>query len=553
MDGPPSFLDPIAAILTWLLLDMMLLYVPPSLWTCWYPGKPQAAVARPSLALPPPESATSTPLPLPMQPDENYIEEVAPLTPAKGEVKEVVTAGASGFVSSVSCDSRQRRQSMETTTMERENGVPSWPTPSVEEEKVAAVCGEGTRELSMASANEGSVVEAKSEEMAAGSSLRDADSVRRVEEGLVCGHVRPEIRSGSCDDALGGGSHHQLDSSRFSYLTSSTTTPPRGDSVKRRSRSEIGLVTSNVNVGTASSPSHSSRTSLRPPRRASVHESFPGPSTVATSDRVTPCLMLSTNTSAMSVAAEVASAFNASSNAADGVGAKGSSCSSSKDLRRLSRRCRRQHAPEEPTVAPEESAASLSFDGFIGNVSAKRPYSSNAGSPLPASPTSTAVVPAAKKGRQTEEGISRLETGPSQVAVGQQFEREDRRLLDNNHGNNGKNRQDEVSTSINSGRCLTQEEARNALVSSASGVMPGAKGQERRGEVMRWRGRDREREPLMYGDFDGKEEGTPVPAEFRPPEREHDVLCKWSLSQLRKDEEVGMFARGAFGECVTFR
>lgn len=566
MEGPPSLLDPIAAILTWLLLDMMLTYIPPSLWTCWDLGKPQAAAARPSLALPPPGSATSTPLPLPMQPDENYIEEVAPLTPARGEVKEVVTAGASGCVSSVSYDSRQRRQSMETMSMVRENGVPPWPTPSVEEEeKVVTACDEGTRELSMTSANEGPVVKAESEEMAAGSSPRDADSVQRVEEDLVDGQIQPEIRSGSCDGALGGGSLYQLGPSPFSHLTDSTTTPPRGDSVKRRSRSEIGLVTTNVSVGTTSSPSHSSRASLRPPRRASLHEPYLGSSTLATSEKATPSLMLSTNTPAVPAAAEVASGFNASSNAVDGVGAKGSSCSSSKDIRRPSRCCRRQHARVEPTVAPEESAASLSFDGFTGSVSAKRPYSSNAGSPSPASPTSTAVIPAAKKGRQTEEGISRMETGLLEVAAGRQFKREDQRLVDNDHGNNGKNHKDEVSTNINSGRCLAQKGARDAPVSSAAGAMSevrepqggaamtGANGQEGRGGVMGWCGRDREREPLMFGDFVGKEEGTPVPAEFRPPEREHDVLCKWSLSQLRKDEEVGMFARGAFGEYVAFR
>lgn len=55
------------------------------------------------------------------------------------------------------------------------------------------------------------------------------------------------------------------------------------------------------------------------------------------------------------------------------------------------------------------------------------------------------------------------------------------------------------------------------------------------------------RQPLISVDFGGEEEGTPVPADYRPPGLERDVLVEWSLSHLRKDEDVGMFARGAFG------
>lgn len=56
------------------------------------------------------------------------------------------------------------------------------------------------------------------------------------------------------------------------------------------------------------------------------------------------------------------------------------------------------------------------------------------------------------------------------------------------------------------------------------------------------------RDSLVSADFCGEEEGTPVPKELRPSGRESDVLCQWSLSSLRKDADVGMFARGAFGE-----
>lgn len=45
-----------------------------------------------------------------------------------------------------------------------------------------------------------------------------------------------------------------------------------------------------------------------------------------------------------------------------------------------------------------------------------------------------------------------------------------------------------------------------------------------------------------------EQEGTPMPAEFRPPGLELDVLCNWNLKHMRKDEDVGMFARGAFGK-----
>ncbi|CBN75324.1 Ca2+/calmodulin-dependent protein kinase I-like protein [Ectocarpus siliculosus] len=51
----------------------------------------------------------------------------------------------------------------------------------------------------------------------------------------------------------------------------------------------------------------------------------------------------------------------------------------------------------------------------------------------------------------------------------------------------------------------------------------------------------------------GEERGTPVPPGLRPPGRELDVLCEWSLDQLRVDDEVGMFSRGAFGKVVAAR
>ncbi|CAM9754955.1 unnamed protein product [Ectocarpus sp. 4 AP-2014] len=51
----------------------------------------------------------------------------------------------------------------------------------------------------------------------------------------------------------------------------------------------------------------------------------------------------------------------------------------------------------------------------------------------------------------------------------------------------------------------------------------------------------------------GEERGTPVPPGLRPPGRELDVLCEWSLDQLRMDDEVGMFSRGAFGKVVAAR
>lgn len=42
-------------------------------------------------------------------------------------------------------------------------------------------------------------------------------------------------------------------------------------------------------------------------------------------------------------------------------------------------------------------------------------------------------------------------------------------------------------------------------------------------------------------------EGTPVPAKFRPPGRKGDVLCAWTLSYLRTDDNFGMFASGSYG------
>eukprot|EP00903_Cladosiphon_okamuranus_P013816 g12858.t1 len=55
------------------------------------------------------------------------------------------------------------------------------------------------------------------------------------------------------------------------------------------------------------------------------------------------------------------------------------------------------------------------------------------------------------------------------------------------------------------------------------------------------------------GSREAGERGTPVPPELRPREREGDVLCEWSLEQLRVDGEVGMFSCGTFGKVLAVR
>ena len=54
-----------------------------------------------------------------------------------------------------------------------------------------------------------------------------------------------------------------------------------------------------------------------------------------------------------------------------------------------------------------------------------------------------------------------------------------------------------------------------------------------------------------YSGGEAGERGTPVPPELRPPGREMDVLCEWRLEQLRVNDELGMFSRGAFGTFVV--
>ncbi|CAM9654401.1 unnamed protein product, partial [Laminaria digitata] len=60
LDGPPSLLDPLAALLSWLFLEVVMVSIPPDVWGRWDLGNlPVGDVgAGPMLLLPPPAALT---------------------------------------------------------------------------------------------------------------------------------------------------------------------------------------------------------------------------------------------------------------------------------------------------------------------------------------------------------------------------------------------------------------------------------------------------------------------------------------------------------------
>ncbi|CAM9844839.1 unnamed protein product, partial [Ectocarpus fasciculatus] len=51
LDGPPSLLDPLAAVLSWFFLELIMVSVPSGVWNKWDMGNPERAAAA---AVPPP-------------------------------------------------------------------------------------------------------------------------------------------------------------------------------------------------------------------------------------------------------------------------------------------------------------------------------------------------------------------------------------------------------------------------------------------------------------------------------------------------------------------
>ncbi|CAM9922499.1 unnamed protein product, partial [Ectocarpus sp. 13 AM-2016] len=57
LDGPPSLLDPLAAVLSWFFLELIMVSVPSGVWNKWdmgNPGRAAAAAPAPAPETPPP-------------------------------------------------------------------------------------------------------------------------------------------------------------------------------------------------------------------------------------------------------------------------------------------------------------------------------------------------------------------------------------------------------------------------------------------------------------------------------------------------------------------
>ncbi|CAM9755024.1 unnamed protein product, partial [Ectocarpus sp. 4 AP-2014] len=62
LDGPPSLLDPLAAVLSWFFLELIMVSVPKGVWNKWDMGDPGRAAAA---AAPAPAAASEPPPPPP--------------------------------------------------------------------------------------------------------------------------------------------------------------------------------------------------------------------------------------------------------------------------------------------------------------------------------------------------------------------------------------------------------------------------------------------------------------------------------------------------------
>ncbi|CAN0448212.1 unnamed protein product, partial [Ectocarpus sp. 8 AP-2014] len=64
LDGPPSLLDPLAAVLSWFFLELIMVSVPSGVWNKWdmgNPGRAAAAAAAPAPAAAAPETPPPPP------------------------------------------------------------------------------------------------------------------------------------------------------------------------------------------------------------------------------------------------------------------------------------------------------------------------------------------------------------------------------------------------------------------------------------------------------------------------------------------------------------
>ena len=560
LDGPSSLLDPLAAILAWFFFEMVLVSIPPTLWTYWGLERQAAAAevtaaaeARQCRALPPPtlEPTASVPLHAPVDEGlgrENYIEEVAPLTPARAKVE----SGATG--SSVTCSARQRRRSAALTTAEDrvaepKDAVPRWPAASADkeegkenkEEVGERAAGDGKRASDATAAEIYTCVKgpkvaltAEESESTPGASPLGVNPAQIDRDGPVTGGTRrAEIDEGACASVASSGcagDHRGVSSAVASGVSSAVALTPRTPSVKRRLRSQIGLGAIDAsNAGaTSTCPADSCGRRTTPRLLPPTHSAFPESPSVAANHEVTPRPTSLRHAANHLVIQRPTSARHKPETAAAGAEAEGVSAPCTAEIspahggsRRRPRRLSRQWQTNtaEPTRAAGEGEVSslpLNGDGTTGSgtVSFKRPHSLSVGSISPpvSPPAMTAIARAVKKGRQTtaDEGLS------SAVVAAKDSERpceqEGRRR------DSGTKDSTDATTGVGSER--RRSEALGAIpgarVSSAFEVVPtcgertdagGEVETEEQGKgkegVTEWRGRG---ESLIPGDFDGEEE-----------------------------------------------